>query len=63
VARLAGRHDFVVAPETRFGHLRERSVDLLGDLVEEFVDTKALWRLIESGAPTGLPFVAPGAPG
>ncbi|MEE6257426.1 cobyric acid synthase [Plantactinospora sonchi] len=61
-ARLAGRHGFQVAPETSFAAARERTLDLLGDLVEEHLDTTALWRLIERGAPAGLPFVPPGAP-
>ncbi len=61
-ARIAGRHGFQVAPDTRFAAVRERMLDLLGDLVEEHLDTDALWRLIESGPPAGLPFVAPGAP-
>jgi adenosylcobyric acid synthase len=62
VARLAGRHGFQVAPDTRFQAARERTLDLLGDLVEEHLDTKALWRLIESGPPDDLPFIPPGAP-
>jgi adenosylcobyric acid synthase len=62
VARLAGRHGFRVAPDTRFAAARERTLDLLGDLVEEHLDTDALWRLIEQGPPAGLPFVPPGAP-
>jgi adenosylcobyric acid synthase len=61
-ARLAGRHGFQVAPDTRFQAIRERTLDLLGDLVEEHLDTKALWQLIESGPPRDLPFVPPGAP-
>jgi adenosylcobyric acid synthase len=61
-ARLAGRHGFTVAPDTGFADLRDRSLDLLGDLVEEHLDTDALWRLIEHGPPAGLPFIAPGAP-
>ena len=61
-ARIAGRPGFRVAPDTRYAQLRERSLDLLGDLVEEHLDTDALWRLIEHGAPAGLPFVPPGAP-
>jgi adenosylcobyric acid synthase len=61
-ARLAGRHGFRVAPDTRFRAVRERTLDLLADLVEEHLDTAALWRLIESGAPADLPFVPPGAP-
>ncbi|MCE7082230.1 cobyric acid synthase [Streptomyces sp. ST2-7A] len=61
VAADAGR-DFVPAPDTRFAALREEQLDRLGDLVEEHADTDALWRLIEKGAPAGLPFVPPGAP-
>jgi adenosylcobyric acid synthase len=62
-ARLAGRTGFSVAPDTSFTRRRERLLDLLGDLVEEHLDTAALWRLIDSGPPRNLPFVAPGAPG
>jgi adenosylcobyric acid synthase len=62
-ARQAGRHGFEVAPDTSFAALRDRSLDVLGDLVEEHLDTAALWRLIESGPTAGLPFVPPGAPG
>ncbi|MFY1698381.1 cobyric acid synthase [Solwaraspora sp. WMMA2101] len=62
VARQAGRHGFVVAPDTDFAALRQRGLDLLGDLVEEHLDTDALWRLIEGGPPPGLPFIPPGAP-
>ncbi|HZX38471.1 MAG TPA: cobyric acid synthase [Streptomyces sp.] len=61
VARTAGRR-FVPAPDTSFGALREEQLDRLGDLIEEHTDTGALLRLIESGAPSGLPFIAPGAP-
>ncbi|TDB81740.1 cobyric acid synthase [Micromonospora sp. KC721] len=61
-ARAAGRHGFRVAPDTAFAAVRERSLDLLGDLVEEHLDTDALWRLIQSGPPAGLPFIPPGAP-
>jgi adenosylcobyric acid synthase len=61
-ARLAGRHGFRVAPDTSFAAARERTLDLLGDLVEEHLDTDALWRLVEGGPPAGLPFVPPGAP-
>ncbi|TDC42613.1 cobyric acid synthase [Micromonospora sp. KC213] len=61
-ARAAGRHGFRVAPDTAFAAARERSLDLLGDLVEEHLDTDALWRLIQSGPPAGLPFIPPGAP-
>ena len=61
-ARLAGRDGFQVAPDTCFAQRREELLDLLGDLVEEHLDTEALWRLIESGAPPELPFLPPGAP-
>jgi adenosylcobyric acid synthase len=61
-ARLAGRHGFKAAPATDFAALRERGLDLLGDLVEEHLDTDALWRLIEAGPAPGLPFIPPGAP-
>ncbi|MEU2433098.1 cobyric acid synthase [Streptomyces sp. NPDC007861] len=61
VAAAAGRR-FVPAPDTSFGALREEQLDRLGDLIEEHADTDALLRLIEHGPPTGLPFVAPGAP-
>ncbi|MEU4529664.1 cobyric acid synthase [Micromonospora ureilytica] len=61
-ARLAGRGGFRVAPDTSFAAARERSLDLLGDLVEEHLDTDALWRLIEAGPPAGLPFIPPGPP-
>ncbi|PZT74403.1 MULTISPECIES: cobyric acid synthase [unclassified Streptomyces] len=61
VARIAGRR-FVPAPDTCFAALREEQLDRLGDLIEEHADTDALWRLIESGAPPGLPFIPPGAP-
>jgi adenosylcobyric acid synthase len=61
VAAAAGRR-FVPAPDTSFEALREEQLDKLGDLIEEHADTDGLWRLIESGAPVGLPFVPPGAP-
>jgi adenosylcobyric acid synthase len=61
VAADAGR-SFVPAPDTSFAALREEQLDRLGDLVEEHADTAALLRLIEDGAPAGLPFVPPGAP-
>jgi len=61
-ARRAGRHGFRVAPDTRFAAVRERALDVLGDLVEHHLDTDALWRLIESGPLPGLPFIPPGAP-
>jgi hypothetical protein len=35
-------------------------IDRLGDLIESYVDTTALWTLIEKGAPKGLPTVRAG---
>ncbi|GAA1884591.1 cobyric acid synthase [Streptantibioticus ferralitis] len=61
VAQASGRR-FVPAPDTSFGALREEQLDRLGDLIEEHADTAALLRLVEDGAPAGLPFLAPGAP-
>ncbi|MFI7012278.1 cobyric acid synthase [Streptomyces sp. NPDC050145] len=61
VAAASGRR-FVPAPDTSFAALREEQLDRLGDLIERHADTDALWRLIEGGAPSGLPFVPPGAP-
>ncbi|MDT4986453.1 MAG: adenosylcobyric acid synthase, partial [Micromonosporaceae bacterium] len=60
-AGLAGRHGFTVAAATDFAALRERGLDLLGDLIEEHLDTEALWRLIESGPVPGLPVIGPAA--
>jgi adenosylcobyric acid synthase len=45
-----------------FAEVRSRRLDLLGDLIAEHADTAAIDRLIEAGAPPGLPFVPPGAP-
>ena len=59
VAQLAGR-DFNVAPDNVFGAARERMLDRLGDLVENHLDTEALWRLILGGTPT-LPTIRSGA--
>jgi adenosylcobyric acid synthase len=58
VAALAGSA-FRPATRTRFAELREAYLDLLGDLVEQHLDTKAVWRLIEKGPPSGLPVVGP----
>ncbi|MCM3923261.1 cobyric acid synthase, partial [Frankia sp. AiPs1] len=60
VARAAGRA-FVPA-RTRFADVRRRRLDVLGDLVADHLDTAALRRLLDEGAPPGLPFVPPGAP-
>ncbi|MFG1608830.1 cobyric acid synthase [Actinoplanes sp. NPDC049265] len=61
-ARQAGRTGWKAAPGTNFSGVREKGLDLLGDLIEEHLDTGALWRLIENGAPAGLPVLPPGAP-
>jgi adenosylcobyric acid synthase len=63
VASQAGRSDWAPRPDTSFGSLRTARLDLLADAVEEHLDTGALRALLERGAPAGLPFVAPGAPG
>jgi adenosylcobyric acid synthase len=60
VARQSGRR-FVPAPDTDFAAVREAQLDRLGDLVAEHADTTALWRLLENGAPDGLPLLPPGA--
>ncbi|MEV0270963.1 cobyric acid synthase [Hamadaea sp. NPDC050747] len=60
-ADLAGRDGFEPAPDTEFAAIRQATVDRLGDLVEEHLDTEALWRLIEQGPSAGLPLLAPGA--
>jgi adenosylcobyric acid synthase len=43
-----------------FAEVRERGLDALGDLIEAHADTAALTRLIEQGAPAGLPTVTGG---
>ena len=65
VATLAGRDGFRVAPATSFATVRAAQLDLLGDLVEQHLDTGALDALISHGVPSNLPFVATGtrAPG
>ena len=45
-----------------FEQVRQDRLDRLGDLVAEHLDTDAVLRLLEHGAPAGLPFVPPGAP-
>ena len=58
VAALAGR-DFTVAPDTSFAAARQARLDTLADLVAEHLDAGAVSRLIEEGAPAGLPVVPP----
>ncbi len=45
-----------------FAQIRERKLDTLADLIAASLDTGALLRLIEHGAPAGLPFIPPGVP-
>ena len=59
IARLTGRR-FLVAEDTDFAAVRETRLDALGDLIADHADTDALWRLIEAGAPSGLPLLPPG---
>jgi adenosylcobyric acid synthase len=56
VAALAGR-DWKPG-ERSFADVREERLDALGDLVEEHLDTRALWQLLESGVPGDLPHLA-----
>ncbi|MDR7251893.1 adenosylcobyric acid synthase [Nocardioides sp. BE266] len=44
-----------------FAEMRERRLDLLGDLAEEHLDVDALLALATTGAPAGLPALEPGA--
>lgn len=62
VARAAGR-GFVAAGGTDFAAAREERLDALGDLVEQHLDTDAVWRLLKEGAPRGLRTIAPAGPG
>ena len=55
VARLAGR-DFRPGSNT-FAGAREQRLGVLGDLIEQHVDTAALADLISGGVPAGLPTV------
>lgn len=48
---------------TGFEQVRQAQLDALGDLVADHLDTGAVLQLLEGGAPAGLPFVPPGAPG
>jgi adenosylcobyric acid synthase len=60
VAAATGRR--YIPSGVSFPAERERQLDALGDLIADHLDTKALLRLLEQGAPAGLPFVPPGAP-
>lgn len=62
-AGQAGRDGFVPAPDTSFADERAAQLDLLGDLVAEHLDTAAVDRLLEHGAPGSLPALPPGSSG
>jgi adenosylcobyric acid synthase len=51
-----------VAGERPFVAVREERLDALGDLIANHADTAALERLLDEGAPPGLPCVPPGPP-
>lgn len=53
VAAIAGRA--WTPGSVSFAERREARLDALGDLVEQHLDAGAIWRLIEHGAPAGLP--------
>ncbi|MHA6795419.1 cobyric acid synthase [Pseudonocardia bannensis] len=55
VAAQAGRGGFRAAPDTCFAAERAAQLDLLGDLVEQHLDTSALEHVISHGADVGLP--------
>jgi adenosylcobyric acid synthase len=57
VAAQAGRGGFRAAPDTSFAAERTAQLDLLGDLVEEHLDTAALEHVIRHGADPDLPTV------
>ncbi|GDY30582.1 cobyric acid synthase [Gandjariella thermophila] len=61
-AERAGRDGFRAAEGVSFAAARAAQLDLLGDLVADHLDTEAVLRLLESGAPGGLPTLPPGAP-
>ena len=61
-AALAGRGGFRAAPDVSFQDARNAQFDLIADLISANLDTAAVLRLIERGAPTDLPFLPPGAP-
>nr|WP_214370152.1 cobyric acid synthase [Pseudonocardia sp. H11422] len=63
VAAQAGRSGFRAAPETCFAAERAAQLDLLGDLVEQHLDTRALEHVISHGAPVALPVLASGLAG
>jgi adenosylcobyric acid synthase len=61
-ASVAGRDGFATAPDVSFQDARNAQFDLIADLIAANLDTDAVLRLIEHGAPTDLPILPPGAP-
>jgi adenosylcobyric acid synthase len=49
--------------DVSFGEAREAQTDRLAALITDHADTKALMRLIEQGAPKGLPLLSPAGVG
>ncbi|MFI5611760.1 cobyric acid synthase [Amycolatopsis sp. NPDC051903] len=62
IAAQAGVDWAPAADAPGFAQLREAMLERLADAVESELDTTNLLRLLEAGAPDGLPFVPPGAP-
>jgi adenosylcobyric acid synthase len=63
VAAEAGRPGFVLAPDTSFAAARAAQLDLLGDLVEQHLDIRALEHVISHGTGPDLPRVTSGLAG
>ncbi|MGH3858998.1 cobyric acid synthase [Actinokineospora sp.] len=61
-AEWAGRDGFKPASDTSFATARATQLDILGDLVENHLDTTAIRHLIDNGPPPTLPFIPPGPP-
>jgi adenosylcobyric acid synthase len=59
-AERSGR-SFEPDPRTDFAAARRAQYDRLADALVEYVDTQALWRLIEGGPTPGLRLLPPGA--
>jgi adenosylcobyric acid synthase len=53
---------FAPAPDTDVTALKNRQLDMLADAVADHLDTASIEKLLTEGAPTGLPFLPPGAP-
>ncbi len=63
LAAQAGRSGFRIAPGTSFAAERAAQLDLLGDLVETHLDTRALEHVISHGSPAELPMIECGLAG